>query len=253
MKYLFLLLSIPLVSLGAQAFDHTHKSWDKLLSSSVIMFPTKSEVDYDKFVKNKKELKAYTESISKVSKSDFKSWSQDQQLAFLINTYNAFTIELIVDNYPVKSIKDSKISWLSPFNKEFFKLFGKKRSLSEVEHKMIRKDYQEPRIHFAIVCASIGCPALQNKAFTADNLESLLAGGEKLFLNDKSRNNYDLKKSSISVSKIFDWFEEDFEKKDKSVKEYLARIWAVPADKKAKFLKSNLKYLPYDWNLNKKK
>lgn len=251
MKRIGLILASILMSASAFSFDHSYKSWDDMLQASVKMYEFKSEVNYDYFVKNKDELKKYNATLSAVTKAEFDKWSKDQQLTFLINVYNSFTIQLIADHYPVNSIKDRKISWLSPFNKEFFVLFGKKRSLSEVEHKMIRKWFEEYRIHFAIVCASIGCPALQNKAFTPENMEELLAKGQDIFLGDNTRNRYDEKTNEIQVSKIFKWFKEDFEKKHGNIKNYFWSVWKMDESKKAKFMKADVEHLDYDWNLNK--
>ena len=131
-----------------------------------------SRVDYSAFQKNQKVLQAYLASMSAVSRSEFDSWTKDQQLAFLINAYNAWTIEFVLSAYPdIKSIKDLGSFFSSPWKKEFINLLGETRSLDNIEHTLIRGSgrYNEPRIHFAVNCASIGCPALLNRAYTAEN------------------------------------------------------------------------------------
>ena len=205
MKQMIFSLIILVLGSSAHAFDHTHAAWDKILKKHVKVFKHHSQFDYKAAkASDNAAIKEYANSLSAVKKKDFDTWSKERKLSFLINAYNVFTIQLILDNYPVKSIK--KTTLFSPFSKDFFKLFGEERSLGELEHEMIRKWFKEARIHFAIVCASIGCPALQNTAFNESNLEELLEKGSKDFMSDRSRNYYDAKESVLKLSKIFDWF-----------------------------------------------
>lgn len=185
--------------------------------------------------------------------------TREQKLAFLINAYNAFTIDLIVRNPNIKSIKDLGSLLSSPWKKRFVSLFGEKLSLDEIEHGLIRKDplFQEPRIHFAVNCASIGCPALSQEAFVASRLDSQLETVTKNFLRDRARNRIEGKK--VIISKIFDWYAEDFEKSWQgivSVQYFLSKYSSALADNPEQegVLKSkdlSIKYSDYDWNLNK--
>jgi hypothetical protein len=165
------------------------------------------------------------------------SWTREDKLAYWINAYNALTIDLIVRNYPTKSIKDIK----DPWNQRLWKFGDKWQNLSDIEHKILR-EMNEPRIHFAIVCASVSCPKLQNVAFTASNLEEQLTKVTKEFLSDSSKN--ELSEDSIKLSKIFKWFKKDFEQ-DSSLIDFLnlyAQVTILSGAKKS--------FKDYNWDLN---
>jgi hypothetical protein len=215
-----------------------------------------SEVDYKGLQGERVELKKYLKELSGVGQKEFDSWTRDQQLAFLINAYNAFTLELILENYPVKSIRKIGGFLQSPWKIQFVKLLGKKISLDDIEHGLIREKgvYDEPRIHFAVVCASIGCPALQNRAFTAENLEEMLETGMVKFLSDKTRNRFNDEDKEFEVSKIFKWYGDDFNNKYGSVNGLLKKYAEYLVEKKKDLAvavkTTDIDYLDYDWNLN---
>lgn len=192
-------------SVDSSPFDHS--AFDILLQNHVKPITGSSAVDYAGFNQDRAALQAYLKSLSTVSQEVFDGWSLDHQLAFLINAYNAGTVELILTRYPnIKSIR--QIS--SPWGKKFVSLFGENVSLDHIEHGLIRGDrYNEPRIHFAVNCASIGCPPLLNAAYKGEALDAQLEASTKLFLSDKSRNFYDGKR--LNISKIFSWYRKDFE------------------------------------------
>jgi len=178
-------------------------------------------------------------------------------MAFLINAYNAFTVELILTGYPkLKSIKELGSLISSPWKKSFFKLLGEPRTLDWIEHEQLRPKYQDPRIHTAIVCASIGCPALRPEAFTPDRLESQLEDGMRRFLGDRTRNRSSAGK--LEVSSIFKWFREDFEQGHQGfnrLEDVFARYAmqlsadaAVQDQLRARRLTPV--FLDYDWSLN---
>jgi hypothetical protein len=177
-----------------------------------------------------------------------KNWSDNEKLAYWINAYNAFTIQLILDNADqnLSSIKDIgskiKIPFVNtPWDVKFIEIGGKKMDLNNIEHGIIRKQFNEPRIHFALVCAAKSCPPLRNEAFTAERLnEQLQSQGEK-FVNDASKNK--ISKSEVSISKIFDWYGMDF--KPTPIVETLNKYSKVKIDDKAK-----VNYNTYDWSLN---
>ena len=179
-----------------------------------------------------------------------------QRLSFLINAYNGFTIELILKNYPVKSIRKIGSFMQSPWKISFISLLGKTMSLDEIEHGLVRQKgvYDEPRIHFALVCASVSCPSLQNKAFTSDKLEFMLEKGVVDFLSDKTRNRYSHRKKIFEVSKIFKWYEDDFNVKYGSVIKLLNTYgkYLIKNEKELPLAAKTdgIKYLDYDWNLN---
>ncbi len=166
------------------------------------------------------------------------SWSKNEKLAYWINAYNLYTIELIVDNYPVKSIKD--IAGGKPWDKKFIQLDGRTLSLNDIENGIIRKDFDEPRIHFAVNCASISCPKLLNKPYTAANLNAQLEAQTKRFINDRAMNT--LSENSIEISNIFDWYRSDFG----NVISFLNKYSEIKISPNAK-----ISYKDYNWNLNK--
>lgn len=231
--------SEAVIPTSATAFDHRHAELDAVLQQYVV----KGMVDYAGLKANRAGLDSYIAKTSAVSESDFNSWSEAQQLAFLINVYNAETVQLILDNYPVKSIRDIGNFISTAQDKKVVDLFGKATTLNYVEHDLLRTKYSEPRIHFAIVCAAISCPTLRSEAFVADKLEAQLADQAKDFFTDKTKNEY--RDGKLHLSKIFDWFEGDFTKSGKSIAEYVNPWFAEDVSK------ADVKYKDYDWALNK--
>lgn len=226
---------------GTSAPDH--QVWDALLKKYVA---PNGDVNYKGFISEKAKLEEYLNLIS-TNAPDRSAWSKDEQLAYWINAYNAFTVKLIVDNYPVKSIRDLGPSLKIPLIKDvwhykFFKIGGQESSLDEIEHSILRKEFEEPRIHFAINCASVSCPPLLNEAFMADKIESQLQRVAKTFINDTSRNK--ISKDRIEISSIFSWFKGDFTKNG-SLIDFLNQYSTVKISPNAK-----VSHLDYDWNLN---
>ncbi|MES9957264.1 MAG: DUF547 domain-containing protein [Sedimenticola sp.] len=260
---IILWLTLTSVTTTGFAFDQGHEAWDRLLKSHVHWnaHGTASMVDYQGMQRERKQLNGYLESLSTVNRDEYDQWSKQQQLAFLINAYNAFTVELILTRYPnIDSIKDLGSLFSSPWKKRFFSLLGQQRHLDTIEHDMIRKPgvFDDPRIHVAVVCASIGCPALRNEAFTAERLDHQLEDSLKRFLSDRSRNRYNPATSELEVSRIFDWYREDFEKGHRGI-DSLKDLFASNAsllteDSKSRERISNgqidIDYLDYDWRLN---
>ena len=251
-----LLVALALVSVNAlaQGFDHSHKAWDALVKKHVVLLGggKASQVRYAEFAKDRSALKAYLDSLSAVPESEFRAWSKPQQMAFLINAYNAFTVELILANYPVKSIKDiGSDLFANRWKKKFFRLFGQDSYLDQIEHEMLRKPgvYNEPRVHFAVNCASIGCPMLREEAYVAGRLEAQLEEQARRFLSDRSRNR--LAGNRLEVSKIFDWFKEDFGVRERFFAKYAAQL-ADGAEAQGLVAEGRapVGFLEYDWTLN---
>ena len=258
-----LLLAALFVSTSALAFDATHKAWDELLHQHVKVQAggNASRVDYAGLMKDHAKLKAVLDDYAKVTRPEFEGWSKAEQQAFLINDYNALTIEKILARYPdIKSIRDFGSVFGNPWKDKFFKLFGEPANLDMIEHEILRKPglYDEPRVHFAVVCASVGCPMLRNEAFTADKLDAFYEDGMKRFLSDRTRNRYDPASHTLQVSMIFKWYGSDFEKGNKgftSVKQAMSRFADQLADKPedraaVREQKSDIAFLDYDWSLN---
>jgi len=245
------------------AFDHSHAQWDALTKKHVVWLPGghASQVDYAGFKADRPALKGYLDALSAVAQPEYEGWSKAAKLAFLLNAYNAFTVELILTEYPkIKSIKDLGSLLSSPWKKKFFSLLGKQRSLDDVEHGMIRApgSFDDPRIHMAANCASVGCPALRNEAYVADKLDWQLENAVVRFLSDRDRNRFNAQSGRLEVSKIFDWYAQDFAAKAGSVETWLSGYADRLSDDSRQQMairekKARLAYLDYDWTLNDKR
>lgn len=272
MKYLKKLLTTSLLALtiilttnSATAAEFDHGIWQGLLQKNVVLINggQASQVDYAAMLKARPQLQKYLAQLSAVSANEFASWPKPEKLAFLLNAYNAFTVDLVLSGYPkLKSIKDLGSLIQGPWKKRFVPLLGETRSLDDIEQGMIRKpgEYNEPRIHFAANCASIGCPALRNEAYTGAKLDAQLETATRAFLADSSRNRYNTQTNKLEVSKIFDWYKKDFERGWhgwKSLNEFFARYAESLTDsaeiKQALIAdKVDVDFLDYNWNLNRK-
>lgn len=262
MNVLMLLLG-AVFAFPAQAAGFDHTTWDTLLKKHVVALRggQATQVDYAGFTADRSQLKQYLAQSSGVARVDFDRWRKREQLAFLINVYNAWTVELVLTGYPdVASIKDLGSFLQSPWKKSFIPLLGETRSLDDVEHGLIRGSgrYNDPRIHFAVNCASIGCPALRAEAFVADRLDTQLEESAKSFLSDRTRNRLD--GNTLKVSSIFKWYREDFEKgwrSANSVQQFFAvyhQSLGLDADavKRLSAGEMSIEFLDYDWRLNAK-
>lgn len=251
----FLLMAGTAMAAGAPP---SSSAWTALLQQNVrwVDGGHASRVDYAGMKRDRTRLDTYAQSLSAISPAQFHRWNRNDQMAFLINAYNTFTVKLILTRWPqLSSIKDLGSLFSSPWKKDSFILLGQKTSLDHLE-SLLRTDYHDPRIHFAINCASIGCPALRNDAYDGAHLDSQLADAARRFLGDHSRNRYDAADGSLHVSKIFDWYANDFQGgKNSSVKQFLAAYAAVLSDdtavqKRLRQQQVPIDYLPYNWKLN---
>ena len=227
----------------ALGFDHGHALLSEVLKKYVVIEGAQALVDYQALKQAPALLDKYLSELSTVSENDYKNFSQNQKLAFLINAYNAYTLKLMRDNWPTKSIKDLGSFFTTPWKKEIFDLLGKKRSLDWIEHETIRKDFKEPRIHFAVNCASLGCPPLRAEAFVATKLQQQLEEQARIFLNDPRENR--IENAKVKLSKIFDWYGSDFATNKQDLIKHLNqwRDEKFPLDAKIDFLK-------YNWDAN---
>ncbi|MBT2971388.1 MAG: DUF547 domain-containing protein [Candidatus Thiodiazotropha sp. (ex Ctena orbiculata)] len=243
----------------ASAFDHT--VWNSLLQQHVV--PQRdgvtTAVDYRGLNEDRVRLKQYLASLAAVDKVSFETWPAAEKLAFLINAYNAWTVELILTAYPrLTSIKELGSFFSSPWKKDFVQLFGEKISLDDIEHGMIRKqgEYDEPRIHFAVNCASIGCPALRAEAYTGERLEMQLTEQTELFLADRTRNRFT--DNRLEISSIFKWYRDDFERGwrgYRSLADFIAQYGqqiglSVEDVQRLRRDEIDISFLDYDWRLN---
>jgi hypothetical protein len=253
MKFIAFLLLPSLMTFDAQAlaeyyaenpivFEPTSEQrdvaadmlWDQLLQQYV---DRDGKVNY-RGIKADPKFKTCVQAYSAIKvKSD---WSRDQKMAYWINAYNLFTVKLIVDNYPLKSITDLK----EPWKQKFITLDGTKYSLNQIENEIIRPTFKDARIHFAINCASISCPKLNNRAFFPQSLDKVLDTLTRQFLSDSSQNK--ITPESVELSKIFEWYAEDFTSNGSTVIAFLNRFgMGVKPD-------ASVTYLTYNWGLNSK-
>lgn len=262
MMVLLLWMSMHVGSICAAAFDH--QAWDNLLKEHVVSLKggEESQVDYAGFKHDHGQLKAYLGRLSEVTQPEFDQWQKNEQLAFLINSYNAWTVELILSAWPnLESIRDLGSLFSSPWRKSFIPLLGDTRSLDNIEHDLIRGSgrYNDPRIHFAVNCASVGCPALRGEAYRGEALDTQLESQTERFLADRSRNRPGHGK--LEVSSIFKWYRGDFEKGWKgfsSLPEFLVayRMALGLSGSDADRVRSGeitIEFLEYDWALNSKR
>jgi len=237
-------------------FDHTHAAWTALLQRHV----RANGVDYVGLSKERPAFDAYLGTLQGVGKAELASWSKKQRLAFWINVYNAYTLRLIVQNYPVGSIKDLGTKpFGSVFDRNIVPLkalnptgANRNLSLNDVEHKILRARFADARVHAAVNCASASCPALLNEAFVADRLEAQLDRVIRRFVNDTSRNRLDRRTNTLQLSKIFDWFGKDFTRESGSVQRFVAR-YADPATAGGDtswIAGARVSFLSYSWRLN---
>ncbi len=232
MKYSIVLLSL-LFTLKSIA-QPTYADWNTFLKKYV---STTGEVNYKSIKANRSELDKITKEFSNTKVLD--AWSKDEQLAFWINAYNAFTVSLLVDNYPLKSIQnlDGGKTW----DVKRITIDGKKYSLNYIENDIIRPKYKDARIHFAVNCGAASCPPLLNAAFMGKTLNTQLEAVTKTFINNKRFQT--LSPSSAKISKIFEWYAKDFG----DLVTFINKYSAVQVKKDAKVI-----YNDYDWSLNGK-
>ena len=211
--------------------------FDSLLQKNV---DKTGRVDYQSLKNNETLLDNYLAYIQ--NNEPTKDWSSNKKKAFWINTYNAYTIKIILTNYPLKSIRDIKIDGKTAWKIPLIKVGKNNYTLDWIEHEILRKKYNDPRIHVGINCASMSCPKLGNFAFSESNVETALTSLMIDFINDDERNK--ISENNLELSKIFDWFSTDF-KKNGTIIEYLNKYTRIKINEKA-----IIKYLTYDWSLN---
>ena len=266
-RLLLATLALPALPAAAQAVDHSHAAWTALLKKHVVPLRggQASQLRYAGMATDRPALKAYLASLSRASADSFAAWTKPQQMAFLINAYNAATVELILTKYPdLTSIKDLGNLLRNPWKPAWIALLGQTLSLDDIEHGRLRAKgrYDDPRIHFAVNCASIGCPMLREEAYVADRLDAQLDEQARRFLADRTRNRWDAgngSKGKLLVSKIFDWYGDDFRQGHQgitSLPAFVARhadlLADAPADRARIRAGSGIDigFLDYDWALN---
>ena len=226
----FLTLCFSTLMLHAQ--KNIHELWTNELQRYV---DKQGNVNYETWKKNPQKLVDYLKTLEENPPQEY--WTKNDSLAYFINVYNAATVKLILDNYPLKSIRHL----ITPWRFKVFQLHDKKVSLNHIEHEILRK-MNEPRIHFAINCASASCPKLLNKAFYSHTMGKQLKKATIEFINDPKRNQ--ITKDKLYLSRIFQWFAKDFGTKKERLA-FINKHAQQPIDTHAK-----VKFLNYDWQLN---
>lgn len=219
----------------------SHQQWDVLLRKHV---RADGLVDYKNFQKDTVELNKYLAVLS--ANHPASTWSRAEQMAFWINAYNAFTIKLVLQHYPVASIKDIKrgIPFVNTvWDIKFIKIQNSTYDLNNIEHGILRKDFKDARIHAAVNCASYSCPKLRPEAYVAEKLEAQLDDAMRQFINDPTRNRISPNKAELSS--IFNWFGGDFKDNAGSITKYINKYARQPLASNGKIV-----YLDYDWRLN---
>jgi len=232
------------------AFDHDHAAWTSLL----LRFVRDGQVDYAGLKRSgERDLAEYLQSLGAVCSRHYEQWSREEKLAFWINTYNAATVRLILDNYPIDSIR--RIGFLpgAAFRLSFVSVPAVRSSalsLNDIEHEILRKQFDEPRIHFAIVCASKSCPRLRSEAYRARDLDRQLEEAARGFARDITKNRFDAGSHVLYLSSIFQWFHEDFEKAAGSLPAFFARFADPTTATEIRSGHIEVEFLDYDWSLN---
>lgn len=247
MKRYLLLIKLWLIFIiffgqQVQAEPVSHALLTELLQKHVA---ANGKVNYKGIIRDSLQLNQYLKQLS--DNPPQKNWSREDQLAYWINAYNAFTLQLIIRHYPLESIKDIgskiKIPFVNtPWDIKFIRIGKERFDLNNIEHDFLRGKLKEPRIHFAIVCASVSCPRLLNEAYTANRIHQQLDEQARSFINDKSRNR--VAANAAQLSQIFNWFRGDFTR-NSTLTEFINRYASVKINRNAK-----ITYLNYNWNLN---
>ncbi|MEY3368504.1 MAG: hypothetical protein RI973_1659 [Bacteroidota bacterium] len=210
----------------------SHNIWDALLRKYV---NSKGQINYKGLKKEQQKLQSYLSLLQNAPPQG--NWSRAEKMTYWINAYNAFTVKLILDNYPLTSIMklDNGKTW----DVKRIRIGNVNYSLNDIEHEQIRKQFKDARIHFAVNCAAKSCPPLLNRAWTATNLEADLENQTRAFVNDPRANQISAKQASLS--KIFEWYATDFG----NLTDFLNRYSKVKISGK-----TSIRYMEYDWSLN---
>jgi hypothetical protein len=257
MKRSLIFLSIFFISMLFANGNNSGKDSHALFTEILKEYVHEGKVNYKDVCKDDR-LEKYLNQLSATNPEEIEN--KQDKLAFWINAYNAFTIKIVCDYYPVESIRDigfggkvvaavlNKTVW----DKEFIEINGTKISLNHIEHEIIRKEFADPRIHFALVCAAVSCPPLRSEAFEGYKLDDQLNEQGDIFLNQKDKNYFSLKEKEAHLSKILDWYGKDFGADNEEILQYLTRF--LP-EETAAAIKENpkewdVKYTDYNWSLN---
>jgi hypothetical protein len=234
-------------SRSALAADHpfSHATFVHVLQAHV----REARVDYAGLKARPTQLNRYLDEIAAIEPEPFARWPRPERLALLINLYNAQTLRLIIDHYPVASIQKIGLLPGAAWRKKIVRWGGKVLSLDELEHGILRKEYQEPRIHFALVCAAKGCPPLRDEPFVADRLDEQLQDQGRRFLAESTKNRWEPATQTLWLSPIFQWFSDDFIVGGGSVVAFVKPMLPESVQKQMT-VEPKVRFTEYDWSLN---
>ena len=244
-----LLASLPTAghTAAAAGFDQTHARYARVLRN----FVTNGLVDYARLKAAPDELDPYLNEVAAVRREDFAAWSRDDRLALLLNLYNARTLRLIIDHYPLKSIRDIGVLPGAAWRQLVVRFGGQIMTLSHLENSVIRSEYPEPRIHFALVCAALGCPTLRSEPYEGGRLGEQLDDQARRFLAEAEKNRFDAATDTLWLSPIFNWYKDDFTSSGGSPADYVKPF--LPKESAQRLGHSpqvRVRYTKYDWRLN---
>lgn len=261
--FLFLGTSIPFerawageaVPAGREGFVFDYSTYAKVLRG----YAVNGRVDYSKLKHERQDLDEYVKSLESLSRENYEEMSRDERIAFWINAYNVAAIQLVIDHYPLQkrfgwkalAFPENSIQQIpNVWDREVLEVFGEKQSLNHIEHKILRKQFQEPRIHLALVCASLGCPVLRDEPYDGTKLDAQLKEQVQNFLLDSEKVRYDKQTDTLYLSPIFKWFRCDFERIG-GLTAFVKTHW--PNETREKISENTkIEWLQYDWSLNEK-
>lgn len=223
--------------------DNLHQDYDRMLRSYVVG----KRFNYAAIYANKADLQALSDYVDRLENQNPAGWNPQEALAFWINLYNAATLELVLKHYPLDSIKDIGGFFSSPWNKKVVTVAGRKLTLNQIENDIIRPQFGDARIHFALNCASIGCPPLFKEAYEAEKLNTQLDSVTRSALNDRAW--VEVRDKKLVISKIFDWYEDDFKADGSSVRQFISRY--REDDAAINDRQREIDHRDYDWRLNR--
>ena len=259
LRFLFPCLFLGLAQLaGANVtdFDHQYSTWNQALNQ----FAKDGGFNYKALKKDPALLNDFLKSISTLSKKEYEEWNKDQKITFWINAYNALAIKVILDHYPPKrglswkavAYPETSIQQIpNVWDRNLAEIFGEDYSLNRIEHGTLRKEFEEPRIHFALVCAARGCPPLRKEAYVPERLNAQLDDQARQFFSNPEKAKYDAEDNVLHLSPILRWFGKDFEN-DGGPTSFAKKYMPTKAGQKLSD-KTKIKWLDYDWSLNEKR
>ena len=226
--------------------DQTHP----LLADALEKVVHNGQVDYASLRKGNESLAAFIRKAALVPRDQFNGWEKAERLAFLLNVYNASMLRLIAQHEPVDNVKDIGTWKTQVWDILAVDLFGRRHTLAELEHEMILKQFKSPQIHFALVCGAQSCPLLRPEPYTAMRLETQFSEQARDFLRDPKKNRVDIDNKTIYLSKIFEWFRDDFAKSDEELIQFVTPYYSEEVAEKIRVGGFKIRYTEYNWTLN---